>query len=336
MPPPGTTCTRMLAAAGLLGPDLVAAHCVVVDDEELELLASHDVSVAHCPRSNAQLGCGIAPLRDFLDRGITVGLGTDSPASTPSFDMFEELRTANFAARSRERRPDALTCTRPSSWPRSARRAPLAWTGRSDRWSRASVPTSPSSTSEARRSSPGGTQRRAGARRHSQPSRRDGRRREGTLRTRSIRMARAAAKRNKRPRQAARPQPVAGSASRSRDKALEDQLFFGRLRSHAKWAFVFLAVIFAGGFVFLGVGTGSGSGLGDVFSNIFTGGGGPRSTSCRTRWPRIRRTPQPCSRSGRPSTASSGPTRRSSRTSAISGFARRTSRPCSSSGSSTR
>src|SRR5262245_7433684 len=111
VPPPGATCTRMLAAAGALGPDLVAAHCVALDEEELELLAAHGVSVAHCPRSNAQLGCGVAPLRELVNRGITVGIGTDSPASAPSFDMFEELRAAVSLARARERRADALTST---------------------------------------------------------------------------------------------------------------------------------------------------------------------------------------------------------------------------------
>jgi 5-methylthioadenosine/S-adenosylhomocysteine deaminase len=80
-----------------------------VDDEEIALLAESGVAVAHCPRSNAQLGCGIAPLRRLLDAGVTVGLGTDSPASAPSFDLFEELRAAVFFARAREQRPDALT-----------------------------------------------------------------------------------------------------------------------------------------------------------------------------------------------------------------------------------
>jgi 5-methylthioadenosine/S-adenosylhomocysteine deaminase len=108
-PPPGTSGIRLLAEHGLLRPGILAAHCVTVDAEEIALLAGHRVSVAHCPRSNAVLGCGIAPLRELLDAGITVGLGTDSPASTPSFDMFEELRTALFLARARERRPEALT-----------------------------------------------------------------------------------------------------------------------------------------------------------------------------------------------------------------------------------
>ena len=107
--PAGKTGIRALAERGLLGPELVAAHCVQVDAEEIELLAGHDVGVAHCPRSNAILGCGAAPLVDLIASGARVGLGTDSPASTPSFDLFEEMRTAVFTARVRERRADALS-----------------------------------------------------------------------------------------------------------------------------------------------------------------------------------------------------------------------------------
>jgi 5-methylthioadenosine/S-adenosylhomocysteine deaminase len=110
-PPPGTSGIRLLADRGLLRRGTVAAHCVTVDDEEIALLAEHGVAVAHCPRSNALLGCGIAPVRELLDAGITVGLGTDSPASTPSFDFFEELRAALFFARARERSPEALSAT---------------------------------------------------------------------------------------------------------------------------------------------------------------------------------------------------------------------------------
>jgi 5-methylthioadenosine/S-adenosylhomocysteine deaminase len=109
VPPPGTTGIRLLGEAGLLGPHVTAAHCVDVEDDEVALLARTGVGVAHCPRSNGILGCGIAPLRRLLDAGIPVGIATDSPASTPSFDLFDELRTAIVAARARERRPDALT-----------------------------------------------------------------------------------------------------------------------------------------------------------------------------------------------------------------------------------
>jgi cytosine/adenosine deaminase-related metal-dependent hydrolase len=107
--PVGSSGPRALAAEGLLSPRMIAAHCTVVDEEEIALLAEHDVAVAHCPRSNGSVGCGIAPLRALLDAGIRVGLGTDSPASAPSFDFFDELRAAVLFSRARERRPDALT-----------------------------------------------------------------------------------------------------------------------------------------------------------------------------------------------------------------------------------
>jgi len=109
VPPPGTTGIRALAEAGLLDSGIVAAHCVKADAEEIELLAEHDVAVAHCPRSNAMLGCGVAPLRELREAGIRVCIATDSPASTPSFDMFDEMRAAIFASRAREGRPEALT-----------------------------------------------------------------------------------------------------------------------------------------------------------------------------------------------------------------------------------
>ena len=108
-PPLGTTGIRALAEEGLLGPHVLAAHCVQADEEEIALLATHDVAVAHCPRSNAMLGCGIAPLGALRAAGIRVCIATDSPASTPSFDMFDEMRAAIAAARAHARRPDALS-----------------------------------------------------------------------------------------------------------------------------------------------------------------------------------------------------------------------------------
>ena len=107
--PPGTTGTRLLAREGLLGPHVLAAHCVVVEPEEIALLAEHDVAVAHCPRSNAYVGCGIAPLRELRGAGLRVGVGTDGVSSTPSHDYFDELRAVVMMARARERRPDAMT-----------------------------------------------------------------------------------------------------------------------------------------------------------------------------------------------------------------------------------
>src|ERR671934_2324424 len=107
--PPGTTGARLLAREGLLGPHMLAAHCVVVEPDEIALLGEYDVAVAHCPRSNAYVGSGIAPLREFREAGLRVGVGTDGVASTPSQDYFDELRAVVTMARARERRPQAIT-----------------------------------------------------------------------------------------------------------------------------------------------------------------------------------------------------------------------------------
>ncbi len=107
VPPTGKRAVASLEE--VLGPDLLCAHCVDVSAEEIELLAERGVRIAHCPRSNALLGCGVAPIAAMQAAGSVVGLGTDSPASTPSFDVFEEMRAAVYAARALERRPEALS-----------------------------------------------------------------------------------------------------------------------------------------------------------------------------------------------------------------------------------
>jgi len=106
VPPTGKR--AVLSLEPVLGPDLLCAHCVEVNDDEIALLAERNVPVAHCPRSNALLGCGIAPVAELQAADVRVGLGTDSPASTPSFDMFEEMRTAIYMSRARTKRPEAL------------------------------------------------------------------------------------------------------------------------------------------------------------------------------------------------------------------------------------
>jgi 5-methylthioadenosine/S-adenosylhomocysteine deaminase len=107
VPPTGRRAAATLEP--VLGPDLLCAHCVELEPGEIGLLAERSVPVAHCPRSNALLGCGVAPVAELRAAGVVVGLGTDSPASTPSFDFFEELRAAVYAARARARDPQALS-----------------------------------------------------------------------------------------------------------------------------------------------------------------------------------------------------------------------------------
>ena len=109
--PEGMSGIRSLAGAGLLDERVAVAHCVKVDEEEIGLLAGHGVSVTHCPRSNALLGCGIAPLAELRAAGIRIGIGTDGVSSVPSHDFFDELRTVISFARARSERADALSAT---------------------------------------------------------------------------------------------------------------------------------------------------------------------------------------------------------------------------------
>jgi Flp pilus assembly protein TadD len=90
-------------------------------------------------------------------------------------------------------------------------------------------------------------------------------------------MARAAAKGRKRPQPDARRPAKRGR--RRQLSATEQTLFFSRIRRQAKWVFVLLALVFAGGFVFFGVGSGNNSSLGDLFNNLFTGGSSTPSIS---------------------------------------------------------
>jgi 5-methylthioadenosine/S-adenosylhomocysteine deaminase len=90
----GRSPTRHLASLGLVDERLVAAHCVWVDGEEIELLAAGGAGVVHNPRSNLKLGSGIAPVPDLLRAGIHVGLGTDGAASNNELDLFAEIQMA--------------------------------------------------------------------------------------------------------------------------------------------------------------------------------------------------------------------------------------------------
>src|SRR6267378_4280659 len=78
---------------GLTGTHVVLAHCVHLDEHELEILAQTQTNVAHCPSSNLKLGSGIAPVATMLERGISVSLGADGAACNNRLDMFTEMRT---------------------------------------------------------------------------------------------------------------------------------------------------------------------------------------------------------------------------------------------------
>ncbi len=95
----GQSVVRTLADHGVFDGQVLAAHCVWVDDQDIKILVDHQVAVAHCPLSNMKLGSGIAPLVAMRQAGITVALGTDGPASNDTLDLWEEVKFAPFLAR---------------------------------------------------------------------------------------------------------------------------------------------------------------------------------------------------------------------------------------------
>ncbi len=83
-----------LHRCGLLGPRFLGVHAVQATDKDITLIKKSRTPIAHCPRSNKQTGVGKMPLKKMLDAGITVGIGTDSLASSPSLNMWDEMRYA--------------------------------------------------------------------------------------------------------------------------------------------------------------------------------------------------------------------------------------------------
>ncbi len=97
-----------LRRLGLLSPGLIAAHAIHLEAHEIELLAEHGCSVAHCPSSNLKLASGIAPITRLSAEGVNVGLGTDGAASNNRLDLFQEMRLAALLAKQQGGRADAI------------------------------------------------------------------------------------------------------------------------------------------------------------------------------------------------------------------------------------
>lgn len=95
----GCTPVAYLDRLGFLGGDVVAAHVVHVTDEDIRILASRGVTVAHCPASNMKLSSGIAPVQKMLEAGCRVALATDGCSSNNNLDMREEMKIAALLAK---------------------------------------------------------------------------------------------------------------------------------------------------------------------------------------------------------------------------------------------
>jgi len=107
---PRTTPTQYAADRGALGPETLAVHCVHQTEADIALLASTGASIIHCPKSNAKLGAGVAPLAAWLRTpGLRLGLGTDSAVSNNALDLFEEMRFALLIQRAVQQEVEIVT-----------------------------------------------------------------------------------------------------------------------------------------------------------------------------------------------------------------------------------
>ena len=104
----GTTPVRYLDSLGFLGPDVIAAHVVHVDEEEAAILASRGVTIAHCPCSNMKLASGIFPYKMLHEAGCRITLGTDGDSSNNNLDMREEMKFAALLAMVSSGDPEVL------------------------------------------------------------------------------------------------------------------------------------------------------------------------------------------------------------------------------------
>jgi 5-methylthioadenosine/S-adenosylhomocysteine deaminase len=96
---PSCTSIEYLAETGILETRPLLAHCVKTSDRDIEIIAETGARIAHCPKSNAKFGHGLAPLEKFLDARVCTGFGSDSVASNNSCDILEEARFAALCAR---------------------------------------------------------------------------------------------------------------------------------------------------------------------------------------------------------------------------------------------
>jgi 5-methylthioadenosine/S-adenosylhomocysteine deaminase len=110
--PYGVSPIKYLQQWGVFNEDFLAIHCTQATLDDIRILRAGNAAVAHCPKSNAKLGCGVAPLADLLHQGVRVGLGTDSPAASNIMDMFDEMRTMLLLHRATERDVTVLDAER--------------------------------------------------------------------------------------------------------------------------------------------------------------------------------------------------------------------------------
>ena len=105
----GKSPVQWLESLGAFDVPAIAAHCVWVDDADIEILAARGVTVAHNPASNMKLSSGFAPIAKMLEAGVNVALGTDGMASNNNHDMFQDMYLAAMLPKGNQLDPTLIT-----------------------------------------------------------------------------------------------------------------------------------------------------------------------------------------------------------------------------------
>jgi len=104
-----TTPLEYLEKMNLLRRPISAAHCIYLTDKEIDIAAERGVVPVYNPKSNMKLSNGVAPIVKMLEKGVTVALGTDGPASNDQLDMFEEMRVGALLQKVFHKDPGAIS-----------------------------------------------------------------------------------------------------------------------------------------------------------------------------------------------------------------------------------
>ena len=104
----GLTEIELLENINFLKSNVLAAHCIHLTEKEMQIMAEHNVKVSYNPTANMKIASGTPKIKTLTDLGITVGIGTDGPASNNNLDMFEEMKTAALLQKIRYMDPTVL------------------------------------------------------------------------------------------------------------------------------------------------------------------------------------------------------------------------------------
>lgn len=104
----GLTEIELLESIDFLKSNVLAAHCIYLTEKEMRIMAKHNVKVSYNPTANMKIASGTPKIKTLIDLGITVGIGTDGPASNNNLDMFEEMKTAALLQKIRYMDPTVL------------------------------------------------------------------------------------------------------------------------------------------------------------------------------------------------------------------------------------